>query len=319
MLKMFETSESKVAVRNLFSDSLVNRWLKFAAVADKSIATYTVAVRQMFKYFQDNGISKPVREDLENWRDMLLDDGKSASTIKLYVTSCKLFFRWLDMEKIYPNIADNLKSRVKISPEHKKDFLSAEQSHALLEFSKGKGSVKDLRDRAIIALMLSAGLRTIEICRADVKDIRRLNGVTFLLVQGKGRTEKDAMVRIAPQVFSLIQSYLKARGKVNGNEPLFVATSNRCKGKRLDTQTVRKMVKADLRGIGLDSDRLTAHSLRHTAATTMLLNGAKLEQVQQALRHRQIVTTMIYHHAIERLKNTAECIAANAIFRTCRR
>ena len=302
MLKMFETSESKVTVRNLFSDSLVNRWLKFAAVADKSIATYSTAVRQLLKHFQDNGISKPVRDDLENWRDMLLDDGKSASTIKLYVTSCKLFFRWLDMEKIYPNIAD-----------------TAEQSRALLEFSKGKGSVKDLRDRAIIALMLSAGLRTIEICRADVKDIRRLNGVTFLLVQGKGRTEKDAMVRIAPQVFSLIQSYLKARGKVNGNEPLFVATSNRCKGKRLDTQTVRKMVKADLRGIGLDSDRLTAHSLRHTAATTMLLNGAKLEQVQQALRHRQIVSTMIYHHAIERLKNTAECIAANAIFRTCRR
>ena len=135
-----------------------------------------------------------------------------------------------------------------------------------------------------------------------MKDIRRLNGICFLFVQGKGRSEKSESVRIAPQVFSLIQDYLKARGKVKGNEPLFISTSNRCKGARLDTQTVRKMIKSDLRGIGLDSERLTAHSLRHTAATTMLLNGARLEQVQQALRHRQIVTTMIYAHHLERLK-----------------
>ena len=316
MSRMLKTTENQIVTINLFSDSLVNRWLKFTAVSDKSIATYTTSIKQMFRYFHDKGISKPTREDLEDWRDMLIDSGKSASTVKLYLTSCKLFFRWLAQEKIYPNIADNLKSRVKISSEHKKDFLSAEQSRALLEFSKGKGTVKDLRDRAIIGLMLSAGLRTVEVVRADVKDIRRLNGVCFLFVQGKGRSEKSESVRIAPQVFSLIQDYLKARGKVKGNEPLFISTSNRCKGARLDTQTVRKMIKSDLRGIGLDSERLTAHSLRHTAATTMLLNGARLEQVQQALRHRQIVTTMIYAHHLERLKNTAECIAANAIFGT---
>lgn len=297
-----------------FSDSFVNRWLKFAGVSEKSASTYIAALCQMFNYFHDNNITTPTREDLENWRDSLINDRKTASTIQLYLTSAKLFFRWLEQEGIFKNIADNLKSRVHISHEHKRDFLSKEQSRQLLNFAKGKGTAKDLRDRAIIALMLTAGLRTIEICRANIGDIRTINGATFLFVQGKGRSEKAESVRIAPQVVSLINSYLKARGEVEDDSPLFVSTSNRCRNQRLDTQTIRKMVKADLRGIGLNNDRLSAHSLRHTAATQMLLNGVKLEDAQMVMRHKNINTTMIYNHAIQRLQNEGELIVANSIF-----
>ena len=76
------------------------------------------------------------------------------------------------------------------------------------------------------------------------------------------------------------------------------------------------MVKANLRGVGMDSKRLTAHSLRHTAATTMIIAGVELTKVQQVLRHVNINTTMIYNNAVERMKNTAEQTAANAIFDT---
>ena len=298
----------------VFGENLMERFIKFAGVAEKSAATYITALRQMFRYFRENNIAAPKRENLEDWRDGLIDGGKSASTVQLYLTSAKLFFRWLAMENIYPNVADNLKSRVKISHEHKKDALSAGQSKALLKSAQGKGTLKDLRDRAIIGLMLTAGLRTIEICRADVGDIRTINGATFLFVQGKGRSEKAESVRIAPQVVSLIRVYLQARGKVKSNEPLFVSTSNRCKNQRLNTQTISKMIKANLRGIGLDDSRLTAHSLRHTAATTMIFAGVELAKVQMVLRHKSINTTMIYNNAIERLTNTAELSAANAIF-----
>ena len=282
----------------VFGENLMERFIKFAGVADKSATTYITALRQMFKYFRANNITAPKRENLEDWRDGLIDGGKSASTVQLYLTSAKLFFRWLAMENVYPNVADNLKSRVKISHEHKKDALSAKQSKDLLKSAKGKNSLKDKRNAAIIGLMLTAGLRTIEICRADVGDIRTINGATFLYVQ----------------VVSLIRAYLKARGKTKSNEPLFVSTSNRCKNQRLDTQTIRKMVKANLRGIGLDDSRLTAHSLRHTAATQMILAGVELPKVQMVLRHKSINTTMIYNNAIERLTNTAELSAANAIF-----
>ena len=298
----------------VFTENIVERFIKFAGVTTKSANTYIVALRQMFKYFNNNDIINPSRSDLENWRDFLIDSGKSASTIQLYLTSAKLFFRWLALEGIYKNVADNLKSRVRISHEHKKDALSAKQSKELLKSAKGNHSLKDKRNTAIIALMLTAGLRTIEICRADVKDIRTINGATFLFVQGKGRSEKAESVRISPKVYSMIQSYLKERGKVKGDEPLFVSTSNRCKNQRLDTQTIRKMIKFNLRKIGLDNSRLTAHSLRHTAATVMILAGVELAKVQMVLRHKNINTTMIYNNAVERLKNTAELSATKAIF-----
>ena len=125
------------------SENLVNRWLKFAGVAEKSAQTYFVVIKQLLKYFHDNNITAPRREDLENWRDNLINDRKAANTVALYLTGAKLFFRWLEQDGIYKNIADNLKSRVKISHEHKKDFLSRDQSKQLLNFAKGKGTLKD--------------------------------------------------------------------------------------------------------------------------------------------------------------------------------
>ena len=116
------------------------------------------------------------------------------------------------------------------------------------------------------------------------------------------------------QVETLIRDYLKARGNIESSQPLFSSCANRSRGARLSAQAVSKMVKANLRAIGLDSPRLTAHSLRHTAATMMILSGVDLPKVQQVLRHVNINTTMIYNNAVERLKNQAEQTVANAIF-----
>ena len=271
-MKAIEGANSVVA-SSLFDNSLVARWLKFSAVSEKTVATYTLATLQMFKYFAANDITRPAREDLENWRDDLIASDKSPATVQLYLTSCKLFFRFLAMDNLYPNVADNLKSRCKVNHEHKKDALTAVQFAKLLKFVKGN-SLKPLRDRAILALMLTAGLLTIEVERADVQDIYHFNCVCFLRVKGKGRTSKSESVRIAPQVENLIKVYLKARGTVADDLPLFTSCARRNFGSRISTQTIRKMVKANLRGIGLDSPRLSAHSLRHSAALQMLLNGA---------------------------------------------
>ena len=193
-----ENTNEVVSVNKL-NESLVESFIKFAGVAEKSAKTYVISLKQMFKYFYTNNIIEPKSEDIENWRDELIASDKSASTVRLYLTSCKLFFRWLAQEKIYDNVADHLKSRVKVSHEHKKDALSVDQSRELLQAVKGD-SLKALRDRAIMALMVTAGLRTIEVCRANVGDIRLTNGRVFIRVQGKGHSEKDQSVMLASQV-----------------------------------------------------------------------------------------------------------------------
>lgn len=301
------------AGQNPFTESMMNRWLKFARVSPKSQVTYNVALKQMFKYFAANNITAPVRKDIVNWIDGLIEKKRSASTVNLYLTSCKLFFRWLADEGIYANICDHLKSGVTVSHEHKKDALSTKQGAELIQAVEGNDELAK-RNRAIIALMLTAGLRTIEISRANVNDIAELNGRYYLYVQGKGRNEKAEKVLLAAQVYNLIKSYLASRNDTTADAPLFTSLSNRNSGARLSTQTISKMVKGYLRGIGLDSKRLTAHSLRHSAATQMILAGVDITKVQMVLRHKNINTTMIYNDAVERMKNTAEQTAADAFF-----
>lgn len=310
-MKAIVTVES--GVQNVMENALVEKFIRFAGVCEKSASTYKIALRQLNKYFVANNITTPAREDLENWRDGLIDAKKSPATVQLYLTSAKIFFRWLAQEKIYPNIADHLKSRVKINHEHKKDALTAKQAGNLITSIKGS-SLKSKRDRAILALMSSTGCRCIEIARADVCDVVQQFGQNYLLIQGKGHAQKDAKVLIPVQVVTLIRDYLKARGNVSSSAPLFVSAANRNRGARISTQTISKMVKANLRAAGFNTPRLTAHSLRHTAATTMIIAGVELMKVQQVLRHVNINTTMIYINAVTRMKNQAEQIAANAIF-----
>lgn len=306
------SSVQQIQERNFFRGELVERFIRFAGVNEKSAITYKIALKQLRKYFSSNAIAMPTREDLEIWRDAMIAERKSASTIQLYLTATKIFFRWLSQEGIYPNIADHLKSRVKISHDHKKDALTSKQAGKLIRGVEGD-SVKSKRDRAIIGLMSSTGVRCIEVCRADVADMVEQFGKTYLLIQGKGRSSKDAKILVPSQVAELIREYLESRGKAEG-EPLFVSTSNHNRGQRLTSHSISKMVKAHLREIGLDSARLTAHSLRHTAATTMIIAGVELTKVQQVLRHVNINTTMIYNNAVERMRNTAEQTAADSIF-----
>lgn len=305
----------EVQSRNLFNGYLLERFIKFAGVMPKSASTYKTALKQLYKYFEAQGIQEPTREDLIDWRDGLIADKKSPATVQLYLTATKIFFRWLAQENLYPNIADHLKTGVKVNHDHKKDALSATQAGNLIKGVKGD-SLKSKRDRAIIALMASTGLRCIEVSRADVGDMINQFGKTYLLIQGKGHLAKDAQVLIPAQVERLIRDYLQARGNAGKSEPLFTSTANRNKGSRLSTQTISKMVKANLRAAGLDTPRLTAHSLRATAATTMIIAKVDLTQVQQVLRHVNISTTMIYNKAVQRLKNTAEQTAADSIFAT---
>jgi integrase/recombinase XerC len=79
-------------------------------------------------------------------------------------------------------------------------------------------------------------------------------------------------------------------------------------------RSVSRIVKNHLIAAGFNSDRLTAHSLRHTAATLNLLNGGTPEETQQMLNHKSIVTTQIYVHALERAKNQSENRIAAALF-----
>lgn len=294
-----------------FDNLLLTRWEAFIDVSPKSKETYRKAVKQFMLYLEENRIAKPDRETIIGWRDSVKADHK-PTTAQTYLTAVKLFFRWLEQEGIYKNIADHVKG-VRISTGHKKDYLTSNQSRKVLQ-TIATDSIKGLRDYAIVGLLLTTGVRTIEVVRADIADLRTLGDDTVLYIQGKGKEEKADYVKIAPQVETAIREYLKTRGEVSDADPLFTSTSNNNAGKRMTTRSISTIAKESMIEAGYNSDRLTAHSMRHTAGTLALLNGATPREVQQLLRHSNINTTMIYTHDLERAKNNSEVKVANAIF-----
>lgn len=303
--------ENELATQNKFNDVVLAKWESFIDVKPSSKKIYTTAVKQFINYLAYKEISQPQREDIINWRDGMREN-KKATTIQTYLTAIKLFFRWLEQESLYNNIADHVKA-VKVQTGNKKDFLTSKQSRAVLQNIK-TDNIKGLRDYAMISLMLTTGIRTIEVIRADVADIKEVGGESVLFIMGKGRDEKSEYVKLAPQVKNAIMTYLNARGAIDGTAPLFTSTSNNNAGERITTRSVRKIAKNAMIQAGYNSDRLTAHSMRHTAGTLALLNGATPREVQQLLRHSNINTTMIYAHELDRVRNNSELLVANAIF-----
>lgn len=288
-------------------------FISYLDASPKTIATYTRALRQFAKYLAEHGINAPAREDVLAYRDWLKEDNKhTASTVQSYINIVRLFFRWTEQQGLYPNIADHIKG-AKLDRNHKKDHLTSRQAKKVLEAAKGS-DIQSLRDYAILALMFTGGLRTIEVSRANVEDLRTAGDDIALFLQGKGRDEKTEYVKLMPAVEDAIRAYLSARGAAAAAEPLFTSTSNNNKGQRLTTRTISGIVKSALIKAGFNSDKLTAHSTRHTAVTLALLGGQKLQDVQQFARHKNLATTLIYAHNLDRAKNQCEATIAKALF-----
>ena len=312
--KVSEKMNQLTTVNNhlVINENTINNYLSFVDVQGQSALTYTKSIKQLANYLRANGISEPVREDILRFREYLKETGHKNTTIQTYIVAIRLFFKWLQQEGIYPNIADNIKAP-KVSRDHKKDYLTANQVKEILN-SIDTDTLQGKRDYALITLLVTCGLRTIEVVRANKEDLQALGENTVLYIQGKGREDKAEYVKVPVQTEKAIREYLLARGKVSGTEPLFASTSNNSKGQRMTTRAIRGIVKNAMVKTGYDSDRLTTHSLRHTAVTLSLLVGKDITEVQEFARHKNIATTMIYNHALDKAKNTCSSAISDAIF-----
>lgn len=288
------------------------RFIQFLDAKPKTIETYTRALRQLFSYLAINGITRPQRVDILSYREELKASGHKPTTVQNYMNAVRLFFQWTEIEGLYPNIAAHIKG-AKLDRGHKKDYLTSGQVKEILQGIE-RDNLQGLRDYAIMSLMITGGLRTIEVSRADIGDLRAAGDSTALYVQGKGREEKTEYIKITAPVEKAIRAYLKERGETAPNAPLFASLSNNSKGQRMTTRSISGVAKQRMQAAGYDSERLTAHSLRHTAVTLSLLSGKDITEVQQFARHANISTTMIYNHALDMAKNSCSAAITDAIF-----
>ncbi len=253
---------------------------------------------------RDAGHRMTTRHEQKDDFGEVIRKASKPATVNLYLTAVKLFFQWLEDNGIYSNVARRVK-RIKVDNNyHKRDYLTADQSRDVLE-GIDRSNEKGLRDYAIISLMLTTGLRDIEVMNANVEDFRAVRGYMALFVKGKGYNEGNVeFVKVGRKTEKAIREYLNAR-KAKDGEALFTSVSNRDAGHRMTTRSISRIAKGCMIAAGYESDRLTAHSMRHTAATLNMSNGGTLHETQQLLRHSNINTTLIYSHDITRDNNNS--------------
>lgn len=297
------TIEQAGIIQQIGAGDLVTRFLASLDVKPKTKETYRKALKQFIRYIEEKGTTQTERADILDYKAFLMAN-YSASTVSAYLTAVKQLYKWLEAEKISPNIAAGIKG-AKGAKGFKKDTLTTTQVKSILNTIE-RATLEQVRNYALINLLVRTGLRTIEIERANIEDIRQEAGQALLYIQGKGRDEKDAFVILTPATLEPLQAYLKMRGEKNEKAPLFCSNGNRSKGERLTTRSIRRIVKEAMQAAGIDSERLTAHSLRHTAITFSLLGGASIQEAQQMARHSNINTTLIYAHNIERIGHAPE-------------
>lgn len=297
------------SARTFLGLDLQSDWIRFLDVKPQTQRNYLKGMKKFAAFCKERSIEQPSEGDIIDFKRWLTES-LSASSAQLYLAAVKLFFRFLGKRGLYKNVADHVKG-VRISNEHKRDALTEQQCRDIIAHIDVT-TVIGKRNRAIIALMIGCGLRSIEVVRADACDIELWQGEYFLRVQGKGRDDKAERVKLPDIILRWINEYLEARGDRDG--ALFKSTAARNLGQRLQTQTICRVAKAAFRAVGIDSPRLTCHSCRHTFATTALKNGVDIAAVAMVLRHRSINTTQIYRHDIDRLNNRAESTVANSVF-----
>jgi integrase/recombinase XerC len=223
-----------------------------------------------------------------------------------------MLFKWAATRGLYPNIADGVKGPRIRQDVHHRDALAEDDCKRILD-SIDRSTEVGKRDYAIFLLCLTCGLRTIELERAKIEDLRTVAGRCVLAVWGKGRDEKDALVNVEAPVEEVIKDYLQVRPGARPGDPLFMSTSNRAKGRGITRQSLSRIIKGRLRAAGYDSPRITAHSLRHTAITEYIKTGGTMQGGQRFARHASMNTTMVYFHDEDAAKDHGGQRIYNAI------
>lgn len=218
----------------------------------------------------------------------------SRKTQNYYLIALRAFLKYLARQNVNSLPAERIEL-AKVA-ERTLDLITHEELRRLLDSPKvnGKNDLKNLRDKAILELLFSTGLRVSELCSLTA-DINLSSDE--LSVRGKGG--KVRVVFLSPEAKQHVKNYLAARKDIS--DALFVQISSKKTGSvtPLTRRSVERIVKEHAIRAGI-SKKVTPHVMRHMFATDLLGNGADLRSVQAILGHANIATTQIYTHITDK-------------------
>ncbi len=277
----------------------VPRFLRFLKAernaSELTIKSYREDLESMVEFLEDlagrslqpSDVSPP---DLRKFVSALHEASYAASTIARKLASARSFFRFAQRE----GLIDHNPAKPLRNPRRQRKlphFLTTNEIGKLLSAPSDSDSM-GLRDRAILEVMYSAGLRVSELVGINDVDLDLEEGI--VRVRGKGK--KERLSPLGSYAVRAIQSWTRKRKLSRETQqlpsaPLFVNKF----GNRITTRSIARMIEKYLKETGLDL-RTSPHTLRHSFATHLLDRGADIRSVQELLGHKSLITTQIYTH-----------------------
>ncbi len=272
------------------------------AYSELTIVSYSSSLKAFRLYFKslDEEMSwETVTSDIvRSWMVCLLDSGLTASGVCPKLSAVKSFYRFMlgrGLVTVDPAHGVNAPKKSKPLPY----FVREADMDCLLDDLGFPDSFAGRRDKTIISMLYSTGMRAAEILGLDLADVDLRNAMVSVV----GKRNKQRLIPLHPELLRELEGYMLAREAVLGGKPedsaLFIEERS---GKRIAYPMLRVIVRDALSRVTIQSKR-SPHVLRHSFATSMLNNFADLQSVKELLGHSSLKTTAIYTHTtFEELK-----------------
>ena len=263
-----------------------------------TVKAYRTDLKLFESYLKDIysiSIDKANHAMIRSWLVNELKKGNSARTVNRKITTLKSFYKYLFKEQ---KIKQNPTSRISYSKTSKKlpQFVGLSDMNELLDKLKFEENFSGFRDKLIIEVFYSTGIRLSELINIKSKDVDCLKSQIKVL----GKRNKERLIPLTKELQKSIEGYmiLRNKQKVIDRSYLFLTDS----GKKLNPSIVYRKVNKILNNV-TTLEKKSPHVLRHTFATHMLNNGADLNVIKELLGHASLSATEVYtHNSIDQLK-----------------
>ena len=276
--------------------SIIRRYIQYLRLersyTDNTLDAYTKDLQKLLNFYSDEGIDyrQVTLEELDRFAATLRDLGVAPRSTARILSGVRSFYRFLTIEKEIETDPPELLESPQIG-KHLPEVLSLAEIDAIeqaIDLSRPEG----IRDKAIIEMLYSCGLRVSELCNLKISDLYLEEG--YLRVHGKGR--KERLVPIGQKAIRDLRAWFVIRQdlQVKPNEEDFVFVSSK-RGKHMSRISIFVYIKEYASRAGIQKN-ISPHTFRHSFATHLLEGGANLRAIQTMLGHEDISTTEIYMH-----------------------
>lgn len=287
----------------MWKDSFLKYLLFERNYSEKTIISYGTDLDEFEVYFkgvdEELDFTKVDADLIRGWVLSLMEEGCAETTVNRKLSSLRSFYRYLLRQKV---VAVDPAAKV-VGPKKKKPlpvFLRDEDMDSLLEENGFAQTFEGIRDRTMLEVFYSTGIRRAELIALKDADV----DFSSLVIKVTGKRNKQRLIPFGVRLKEVLESYLAERNRFYAGacETFFI----RKQGEPLSPSSVNYIVKRYLSRVVTLKNK-SPHVLRHTFATTMLNHHAELEAVKELLGHESLTTTEVYTHTtFEELKQVYE-------------